>query len=190
MSLPFPISVATGRVLLRPVAAEDLPDLMAVNGDAEVVRFLPYAAWTSLKDAEAWLARMQALETAASGRQYVLLARETGMVIGTVLLFRHDAGSSRAELGYVLGRRHWGQGLMREALTVLCAALFDTGALRRLEAEVNPDNRASAALLLALGFVAEGRARQRWVARGRAYDVDRYGLLQGELTRSAADPMA
>jgi ribosomal-protein-alanine N-acetyltransferase len=181
MDLAIPAVVETSRLTLRAVAPADLPDLLAVNGDPEVVQFLPYAAWASLQDGEAWLGRMQALETGGSGRQYVLVLRATGAVVGTLLLFRHDAGSARAELGYALARRCWGRGLMKEALAAFCTALFDSGALRRLEAEVNPANLASNALLSSLGFVLEGRARQRWVAKGRTCDVNCYGLLRGEL---------
>lgn len=187
MSLPFPPRLETPRLTIRAVAPADLPDLLAVNGDPDVVHFLPYAAWTSLQDAEAWLGRMQALETGGSGRQYVLVLRATAAAVGTLLLFRHDAGSARAELGYALARRCWGQGLMKEALAAACAALFDAGGLRRLEAEVNPANLASNALLRSLGFVLEGRARQRWVAKGRAYDVNCYGLLRGDLGHVAVD---
>lgn len=181
MPLPPPHHLETPRLSLRPVTAADLPDLMAVNGDPDVVGFLPYAAWAGLPDAQAWLGRMQALEAAGTGRQYVLVLRDAGVVVGTVLLFRFEAGSARAELGYALARSQWGRGLMKEALAAFCAHLFDSAGVRRLEAEVNPDNRASHALLLSLGFVVEGRLRQRWVAKGRAYDVNSYGLLRGEL---------
>jgi len=83
----------------------------------------------------------------------------------------------------VLGRAHWGRGLMREALQAVCAALFDAGIVRRFEAEVDPANAASGALLGSLGFSREGRLRQRWAAKGRVYDVDAWGLLAGELLR-------
>ncbi len=62
------------------------------------------------------------------------------------------------------------------------AAVFD-GGLRRLEAEVDPANVASGALLRSLGFTHEGRLRQRWTGKGRTYDVDAFGLLAGELVR-------
>lgn len=181
------LHVDSPRLRLRPVVLADLGDLMAVNGDPEVVRHLPYAVWAGPEDGQAWLARMQAMEASDQARQLVLAGRDSGAVIGTLLLFRFDAPSQRAEVGYALGRRHWGQGLMREALGALCAHLFDAGAVRRFEAEVNPDNLASRALLQSLGFVHEGRRRQRWVAKGAVYDVDCYGLLRGEL-RTATPP--
>ncbi|MFT3953414.1 MAG: GNAT family N-acetyltransferase [Piscinibacter sp.] len=169
------------RLLVRPVTPADLPDLMAVNGDAEVVRHLPYAVWAGPADGEAWLERMQTLEAVDQARQLVLVERDGGAVVGTLLLFRFEPASQRAEVGYALARRCWGQGLMREALVAVCARLFDAGAVRRFEAEVNPENAASRGLLLSLGFVHEGRRRQRWVAKGAVYDVDCFGLLSGEL---------
>ena len=55
--------------------------------------------------------------------------------------------------------------------------MLATMAIRRIEAEVNPANLASCALLLAVGFSLEGRLRKRWVSKGAAYDTNFYGCL-------------
>ncbi|HSV71076.1 MAG TPA: GNAT family N-acetyltransferase [Methylibium sp.] len=177
MPLPDLAPIESPRLTLRPVVGADLADLLAVNGDPEVTRFLPYTTWRSMDDAVAWLGRMEALATAGTGQQLVVERRSDAKVIGTVLLFKHDEPSRRVELGYALGRADWGQGCMREALGALCTRAFASGQLRRLEAEVNPANRASCRLLESLGFALEGRLRQRWVAQGVAYDTRLYGLL-------------
>jgi [ribosomal protein S5]-alanine N-acetyltransferase len=176
--MPFPTitRVDCDRLRLRPVEAADLPDLLEVNGDPEVTRFLPYPTWESLQDGEAWLARMEALSASGTGQQLVLAHLVDAKVIGTLLLFRYDEGSRRLELGYVLGRAHWGQGLMEEAIVAACAQAFGLG-IRRIEAEVNPENRASCALLVRVGFTLEGTLRKRWVAKGTAYDTNIYGCL-------------
>ncbi len=183
--MPLPAAIATlnlqtPRLQLRGVETADLDALHAVNGDPEVTRFLPYDTWRSAADGEAWLARMQALQQTGTGTQLVVVRREDARAVGTVLLFRFDEGSARLELGYVLARACWGQGVMREALQALCAHVLGPGGVRRIEAEVNPRNDASAQLLQRLGFTREGRARQRWVAKGEAYDTDLYGLLVSE----------
>ena len=64
----------------------------------------------------------------------MLVRNADSKVIGTLLVFRYDEGSSRAELGYVLGRSHWGQGLMREAIAAACSHAFAQLNLRRIEA--------------------------------------------------------
>ena len=74
---------------------------------------------------------------------------------------------------------------MKEALIAVIGHCFETAAIRRIEAEVNPDNVASNKLLLALHFTMEGRARQRWVAKGVAYDTNLFGLLASDWRPSA-----
>ena len=165
---------------MRPLRNEDLPDLFAVNGDDQVARYLPYTAWQTPEDGSSWLARMQALAAAGSAVQLVMQRRSDGRVIGTLLLFKWDEGSARIELGYVLGRPHWRQGYAREAVQAVCGQAFGALGVRRIEAEVQPANQASNALLRSLGFVHEGTLRQRWVARQRAYDTHVYGLLADE----------
>lgn len=175
-----PPPIETARLQVRLVRLSDLPALLLVNGDDEVTRRLPYAAWRSAGDAEAWLLRMAALQAAGTALQFVVVEKRSDTAIGTCLLFRYDSGSARAEIGYVLGRRHWGSGTMREALGGLIDCAFGPMGIRRLEAEVDPRNAASARLLLGLGFGREGLLRQRWVNRGEPTDAECYGLLRDE----------
>lgn len=180
MPLPSIDALATPRTTLREVCADDLPDLMEVNGDPEVTHFLPYATWLSLADAAAWLERMKTLVATGSARQLVIVRNADNKVIGTALLFKFDEGSNRLELGYALGRAHWRQGYAAEALRALMSHVFTGLRIRRVEAEVNPSNLASNALLVSLGFTQEGYLRERWVAKGATYGVNIYGLLASE----------
>ncbi len=181
MPLIDPGPIETPRLRVRGVAEADLPALLAVNGDAEVTRFLPYPAWATLADGEAWLKRMNGIQASGGALQFVIVDKQqAGHAIGTCLLFRHDEGSARAELGYVLARACWGRGLMHEALAALVGCAFTRMGLRRLEAEVDPRNGASGRALQRLGFTREGVLRQRWVDKGEAHDVEAYGLLRHE----------
>lgn len=180
MPLLVPGPIESSRLIVRLVTEPDLPALLEVNGNDETTRFLPYASWHSLSDAEAWLKRMTEMQATGTALQFVLVEKQLGAVIGSCLLFRFEETSSRAELGYVLGRAHWGRGYMREALTALIEQAFTTLHLRRLEAEVDPRNLASSRLLHTLGFAKEGLLRERWVAKGEARDVEVFGLLRHE----------
>ena len=182
MPLLDPGLLESRRLLLRRVEARDLADLGAVNGDDAVTRFLPYATWQKPADGTAWFERMEGIQATGTALQFVIVERSSERAIGTCLVFRHDEGSARAELGYVLGRAHWSRGTMREALGALVAGAFGPMNLRRLEAEVDPRNGASQRLLLHLGFRKEGRLRERWVVKGEAKDVDVFGLLRHEWT--------
>ena len=186
MALAAPPVIESPRLAVRIVEKSDLPDLMRVNGNREVTRFLPYPTWESMADAESWFERMAGLQATGTALQFVVVDRLSGSAIGTCLVFRYDEGSRRAELGYALGRSHWGAGYMREALHAVIGHAFGAMGLRRLEAEVNPANGASVRLLERLGCVREGVLRQRWVSAQQPYDVAMYGLLRHEFARSAS----
>ena len=180
MPLSAPPAIESERLLVRLVVEDDLPGLLKINDDSEVTKHLPYETWQSLSDAQAWFQRMAGIQATGTALQFVVARKDSREIIGTCLLFRFEEGSARAELGYVLGRAHWGRGLMGEALDALIGCAFGTMALRRLEAEVDPRNTASLRLIQRLGFVKEGLLRHRWVTKGEAKDVEIYGLLGNE----------
>lgn len=180
MPLSDPSVLESERLLLRLVAEHDLPALMEVQGDAAVAEFIPHPPWKSMDDAQTWYQRRRELHDSGSALQFVIVAKVSGQAVGTILIFRFDEGSARAEIGYTLARSLWGTGMMREALSLLVGYAFSTMNLRRLEAEVDPRNQSSAGLLLRLGFVKEGLLRERWITKGEATDVEVFGLLRHE----------
>ena len=96
-----------------------------------------------------------------SGARFLLTTPDQPQrVIGTVSLSNIVRGVFQAcHLGYGIDQAHQGQGLMREALQALIAFAFDELKLHRIQANYQPQNQRSAAVLRRLGFVIEGEAR-------------------------------
>jgi RimJ/RimL family protein N-acetyltransferase len=180
LPLTAPAPITSDRLNVRLAVESDLPALMHVNGDAEVTRFLPYATWSSMADAQAWFKRMADLQATGTALQFVIGEKRTGSVIGTCLLFGFDEASARAELGGVLGRAHWRGGYGSEALGALIDCAFGSMGLRRLEGRLDPRNVSSRRLVQRLGFAKEGLLRQHWVNKGEVKDTELYGLLRNE----------
>lgn len=189
MLLPTQPRIETERLTIRLVERPDLPSLLAINSNDTVTRFLPYESWKDMADAEAWHSRAEARHAAGEAGQFVIVLRASGRVIGTCLLFRFEEASARAEVGYVLGQEYWGAGYMLEAIKALVAFAFEQMHLRRLEAELDPRNVASAKLLERLGFVKEGLLRQRWAMKGEITDSSLYGLLRAEWQAAGERPL-
>ncbi len=183
MPLNPPKLIESERVGVRLTLESDLPALLALNGDAEVTRFLGFAPWQTLADAEAWFQRISAQQATGSALEFVIVAKASGSVIGRCSLFAFDEANAQAGIGYVLGRAHWGQGYMRETLTALIDCAFLELGLRRLEATVEAPNIASTWLLQRLGFTREGVLRERWISHGEPVDAEVYGLLRHEWPR-------
>jgi RimJ/RimL family protein N-acetyltransferase len=104
--------------------------------------------------------------------------------LGKFIFFQFSHENRRAEVGYVLNRDHWRQGLMTEVLTRMLEFAFEDLDLHRLEADIDNDNHASLRLLQKLGFIREGLFRQRWCVYGEWTDSVMLGLLKTDWSKS------
>jgi RimJ/RimL family protein N-acetyltransferase len=190
MPLSAPELITAPRLQMHRLLRSDLEGLYAVNSDPQVTQYLPYKAWTSSADAEAWYLRMEKLQQDGTAIQWVIARNDSLMAIGTCLLFRYEQGSECAELGYVLGRAYWGQGWMSEALGAAINWIFSSTPLRRLEAYVDGRNAASSRLLSRIGFVSEGTLRERWQVGTALTDANIYGLLRRDWRPLESAPRA
>jgi RimJ/RimL family protein N-acetyltransferase len=81
-----------------------------------------------------------------------------------------DVYRQTAGLGYWLGEKFWGRGIMTEVVAALTDFCFQNFALRRISAEVFANNPASARVLEKAGFVLEGRLKNNVVKDGKLLD--------------------
>jgi [ribosomal protein S5]-alanine N-acetyltransferase len=179
-----PPTFRTPRLTLRPIEESDLADLFFVNRDPEVTRYLPYPPWQSMDDANAWLERTKTRFADKLAAQFAIRIDGNdgapARTIGSALLFNFDAAHEIAEIGYVLGREHWGRGYAGEAMRPLIDHAFDTLVVHRLEAKLDPRNAASVKVLTKLGFTLEGTSRENWLDQNGRSDTAYYGLLRRE----------
>ena len=112
---------------------------------------------------------------------YLIRLRRSGELVGVAGISEIVRGNFRsAYLGYYAFAPHAGHGLMREGLGLVIREAFGRLGLHRLEANVQPDNRASLALVRRLGFRREGFSPRYLKIRGRWRDHERWALLADE----------
>jgi ribosomal-protein-alanine N-acetyltransferase len=105
-------------------------------------------------------------------------------------------GLRSGSLGYYVGAAFARRGYMREGLALVLDQAFDALELNRLEANVQPDNAASLALIARLGFRKEGFSPKYLQIDGIWRDHERWAILASEwrarrdLQRAAAAPAA
>ena len=156
------LPILTERLELRVHRLDDVDDMLEFRSDPEVVRYVPWPVSTRADVEEALQKRLSAGRVDAVGDWLILaiVLRETGQVIGEVLL--KNSGEDAAELGYALHRSFHGQGLAREAAEAMLAVGFGELGLRRITAELDERNTASAALLERLGFTLHRRFEEEF----------------------------
>jgi [ribosomal protein S5]-alanine N-acetyltransferase len=171
------------RVMLRPIAASDALVLFSLFSDRDVTRFWSRPPMTHLAQARKLVRDIRAGYRSGESLQFGIARCDDAALIGTCTLFHFYPACRRAEIGYALGRPHWGHGYMHEALQRLLAYGFDELDLNRVEADIDPRNEGSARTLARLGFAKEGYMRERWIVAGAKSDSALYGLLRSEWTR-------
>jgi len=111
---------------------------------------------------------------------YAFAARhaDTGVLVGYVEVTQVVLGTfCSGYLGYYAFAGHERQGLMTEALQQVIRHMFRQLGLHRLEASIQPGNRASIALVRACGFRKEGFSPRYLKIAGRWRDHERWALL-------------
>ena len=171
-------AINTNRLSLRWISAEDVDDVYTIYSDPEVMRY-----WSTPPLADRNAASKLVSEIHESFKRRELLKwgialRKDDTLIGSVTLFHPDFTHRRAEIGYALGRAHWGQGYMQETLKAVLTYAFEVLEFHRIEADVDPRNVASIRTLERLGFQREGYLRERWQVNGEIQDAIFYGLLR------------
>lgn len=179
--------IETPRLLLRPLQDADADALFAIFSDPAVMRYWSTPPWTDPAQALRLLANDREALAGRRDLRLGLVPRDgSGRVVGTLSLYKIDAGCRRADIGYALARGRQGSGLMNEALRAAIdlafdhrpGAAFDDLLLNRIEADVDPRNAASCRALERLGFLREGLLRERWIVDGEVSDSAMYGLLR------------
>ena len=85
-----------------------------------------------------------------------------------------------AYLGYYVFAPFQGLGLMRQAMTLTITHAFDSMELHRLEANIQPANERSTALVRLLGFRHEGHSPRYLYINDEWRDHERYALTAEE----------
>jgi [ribosomal protein S5]-alanine N-acetyltransferase len=102
---------------------------------------------------------------------------EDGAIVGFININEIVRGLFQsAFLGYAAVAAHAGHGYMREGLELVLARAFTDLGLHRLEANIQPGNHASIALVEGAGFVREGFSEAYLKIGGRWRDHERWAI--------------
>lgn len=126
---------------------------------------------------DAWFDATLAAASDERFEKLFVFLRDGEALVGA-LNFNEIVGGSfqSAYLGYWLGAAYVGRGLMTEALGLALRHGFEVLNLHRVEANLQPDNAASRALVRKLGFVKEGFSERYLNVGGQWRDHERWAL--------------
>ncbi|HET9017704.1 MAG TPA: GNAT family N-acetyltransferase [Thermomicrobiaceae bacterium] len=133
----------TPRLVLRPMRAGDVDDLLGVFGDPRVMAAFDEPPFDRAR-MERWVRRNLDHQAHDGYGLFTLVRKSDGIVVGDCGLERMDEGGIvQAELGYDLRADCWGRGLATEAAAAVRDHAFTALGLPRLISLVQVGNLAS-----------------------------------------------
>ncbi len=158
--LRYPDHLASERLFLRRLRPDDAEAIFqGYAQDPEVVRYLSWRPHRRIEDTRAFLAWAGEQAAAGLNQSYGILRGDEGL-IGSIAFHRKHDSATTLTLGYVLARRHWGQGYVSEALARLVAWALVQPEIHRADAHCHHMNLASARVMEKAGMAREGLLRR------------------------------
>src|SRR5450756_1133079 len=107
----------TERLFLRKFRLEDVQDVFEYCKEPETARYVTWDAHKTPEDTLRFLQWATGRYKTGEPGDWAIMDKATGHIIGSMGLVGVEQGNRCCEVGYVIGRDHWGKGFTTEALT-------------------------------------------------------------------------
>jgi len=164
----------TGRIYLRTVGTEDRVEFLKLMRQSQQL----HHPWISPPLTEAGFTGYLARTRRDDHEGLLICNKHDDAITGVININNIVRGSFlSASLGYYVGAPYVGQGLMREGLDLVKNYAFYTLGLHRLEANIQPENVRSIALVTQCGFEREGLSPNFLYIDGQWRDHERWTIV-------------
>ena len=161
------------KVNIRPLQRDDLEWFTDWNNDPEYKGPYEPLENNTLEEIQKWFDSEKKTES-------WVIADKQGKPMGQIIT---GPQGDYYWLGYILHPDHRGHDYTTEAVKLLVVHLFSTKNIVRIQAECNPENRASIRVLEKAGFTYEGLKRKAAYIQGVYMDGAIYSILREEWNR-------
>ncbi|MEG4146751.1 GNAT family protein [Microcoleus sp. Pol12B5] len=173
-------TIETERLLLRKITLNDATDMFEYACNPEVSEYTMWSTHTSIEDTKYFLKSITKMYKKRELVDWGIVHKAEKKFIGTCGFVEWSMTHSRAEIGYALSRRYWGEGYMSEAVNAVIEFGFREMFLNRIVARCEVNNIASARVMEKVGMQLEGILRQQLFVKGRYWDLKLYSILREE----------
>jgi RimJ/RimL family protein N-acetyltransferase len=172
--------ILTKRLILRPVRPDDTDAMFRYRSRDDVCRYLLFAPQTRAQIADRVANSPNELTDEGQYLTLAVLERETGALVGDVVLMWQSREHWAGEIGYVIHPDYSGNGYATEAGAALLRLGFDELGLHRIVGRLDARNTASARVLERLGMRREAHFIHNEFIKGEWTDEVVYAVLASE----------
>lgn len=180
----------TDRLILRRFTMEDA-ELMYRNwaSDENVTKYLTWPAHANVSVTRGVLKDWIAKYSEADFYNWCIELKEIGEPIGNLAVVSHDDATDSATMGWCMGARWWGRGIMPEAGRAVLQYLFAEVGFNRIVAKHDVENRKSGRVMQKLSMVQEGTFRASGRNNRGVVDEVVYSILREDYEKTQAKDM-
>lgn len=172
----FPV-LETERLILREFTLKDIEALYQIRTNPEVLKSIFKEPMKLMQESIDLVNKMRDDFENSAGINWAMTWKTSGEIVGVVGLWRMIREHYRAEVGYTLRPEYWNKGVVSEGLNAVMDWAFNQLNLHTIEANLDPNNKASERVLQKAGFIKEGYFKEDFYFRGKFYDTLTYGKV-------------
>lgn len=177
MNLPI---IETQRLILREIEQIDTYDMYEY---ARLYNVGPTAGWqphSSVSETSATIKLFQSKKKYGQPGVFAVVLKESNKMIGTIELHTYTK-DYKAELGYTINPKYWGQGYAYEAAKAVIKWGFEKLNLIRIECTTFSTNYQSNRVCEKLGLRYEGLRKKGYMLYdGTVHDLECYAIVDDE----------
>jgi RimJ/RimL family protein N-acetyltransferase len=179
----FPsLTVATPRLTVRPLGADDAQPVSEILGDRQTRRWLPFPVDDGPFDGRAWCTDLAVKRRQeGDGDHYGVVRRADERLVGCLWTRRTDWTAMSTEVSYAVAADARGFGVAAEAVDALAIALILEHEMQRVETRVVPGNVAARRVAEKGGFRYEGLLRNAGQVHGGRVDLEVWSFVRADL---------
>lgn len=180
----MPLKIEGNKINLRSLKRSDAYSIYKYAKDKAIGRYTLLPQPYRLKHAKGFIERTHKNLREKTYFEFGIELKETGEIIGMMSLLHVDFPGKKAEVGYWLAKKYWGQGIAGEALNLALNFAYKNLKLNRIYAMVMSPNTGSIKLLeKCFGFELEGRLKNHCFRNNRFMDDLRFALFKQEYAK-------
>jgi RimJ/RimL family protein N-acetyltransferase len=178
----YSLPIETERLTLRRYLETDYDDLLKLQSNDDVTRYLLYGRQTPEEVRNSLASRLAGVRMDAEGNALTVavILRATGQHIGEVTLFVHSVQHNSGEIGFVFHPDFHGHGYATEASAELLRLGFEELGMHRIIGRLDARNTGSSNLFKRLGFRQEAHFVRNEFIKGEWTDEVVFALLASE----------
>ena len=176
MTTEFPI-IKTKRLLLRQFVESDLESVFKGLSHPDIIKYYG-VSYQTLEDTKQQMTFFADLEKNETGIWWAVCSADNKTFYGAGGLNSLSKEHKKAEIGFWLISEFWGDGIMKEAMPLICNYGFNSLGLHRIEGLVETENKNCKKAMAKLDFQHEGTMKDCEIKNGAFISLDIFAKVK------------